>query len=59
MTDDQSLCVCGHTAHWHAENGSAECEHDGDCRCRAFWPTVVPAPPAENAVTAAIGGIGE
>jgi hypothetical protein len=29
-------CACGHAADWHAENGTAECEHDGECGCKRF-----------------------
>jgi hypothetical protein len=35
----EPLCVCGHTAHWHADSpapGEGRCEHNGDCRCAAF-----------------------
>lgn len=35
-TSDSAVCVCGHTAHWHAVSGTAECEHNGRCQCPAF-----------------------
>ena len=31
---DERLCICGHSAHWHAPNGV--CEGEVDCDCRAF-----------------------
>lgn len=26
VTDSESVCVCGHTAHWHAGDGTGDCE---------------------------------
>lgn len=37
---DERLCLCGHTAHWHGVadgvQGAGECEHDGECPCKQF-----------------------
>jgi hypothetical protein len=34
--DGREACRCGHTAHWHAESGTGDCEFSGDCKCEAF-----------------------
>ncbi len=30
------VCVCGHPRDWHSRGGMGDCEHDGDCGCKAF-----------------------
>lgn len=47
---DEPLCLCGHTAHWHGVadgvQGAGECEHDGDCECSLFVARLAGTPRA-------------
>jgi hypothetical protein len=32
----EAVCICGHTAHWHGNQGTGPCEDSPDCGCGSF-----------------------